>query len=335
MASRTDGARRPRATIVEVAQAAGVSPATVSRVLSGAKPVSADVAARVQDAVARMGYRPNPAAQGLLRGTSHSVGVVVPDLANPYFAEVLKGVTEAAEERGHRTLVTDAGEDPARESALAQELSRWADGVVLCSPRMPEARLEELVAQVPRVVVVNRVPHAGGAGSVSVDFRLGMLAVCRHLLELGHRRVVYLGGPRGAWSDAQRRSALDEAGRDGLEVEVVACGSSPSAGYEAVDAALAERPTAVLAFSDHVALGVLARLDELGVRVPQDLSVVGFDDVPLARLVRPRLTSVAVHKPGLGRLAWQLLEDPDAGDGPPLLVPPELVARESTGPPPA
>lgn len=326
--------RGRRATISEVAKAADVSPATVSRVMTGSKQVSPEVAARVLESVKSLGYRPNPAAQRLLRGASHTIGVVVPDLSNPYFAEVLKAVTAAANDRHHRTLVADTNETAAEEAPAADELARWVDGLVLCSPRLDTPALRRLLQRSPPTMLVNRVVRGGAAPavpSVCVDFASGMRAVCEHLVELGHRRIAYLGGPRGAWSDAQRRRVLRRFG-DRLAVHEVTCGATDAAGYAAVDDALRSDPTAIVAFSDYVALGALARLHELGLDVPGDISLVGFDDLPLSDLLRPRLTTVKVVKAHLGRLAVERLLDAGAGAGSGS-VPATLVVRDSTAPP--
>src|SRR4051812_47765963 len=226
--TRTPAAPRTpdRATIIDVARDAGVSPATVSRVLSGAKPVSDTLAVRVRKAVDRLGFRPNPAAQGLLRGRSHAVGVVVPDLSNPYFAEVLKGVTAAAELYDRRTLIADTNEDAGEERRAALELARWVDGVGLCSPRMRDADLHPVAAAVPNLVRINRVLRDPPLTAVVVDFRAGMRAICDHLLGLGHRRVAYLQGPAPAWSERERQHALRGAARRGLDITRVPCGPS-------------------------------------------------------------------------------------------------------------
>lgn len=326
--------RGGRVTIVDVAREASVSPATVSRVLNDAKPVSGSLADRVRSAVDRLGYRPNPAAQGLLRGRSHVVGVVVPDLSNPYFAEVLKGVTAAAEEYDRRTLVADTDEHEREERRVTLELARWVDGIVLCSPRMGDAALREIAAAVPNLVCINRVLRDPPLAAVVVDFRAGMRAICNHLLELGHRRVAYLQGPRHAWSERERQRSLRAAARRGLDVVQVPCGSTTIDGYGATDAALRGEPSAIIAFSDYVAFGVLSRLTELGVSVPDDVSVTGFDDIPLSGVLSPRLTTVTVRKPLLGQLAWQQLHDAgEASSSAAVTVTPSLVVRGSTGRP--
>jgi LacI family transcriptional regulator len=315
---------------MDVAREAGVSPATVSRVLSGTKPVSAELERRVRDVVDTLGYRPSPAAQGLLRGTSHTVGVVAPDLGNPYFAEILKGVTGAAEGADFRTLVTDTDERPDREYEAVMELARWADGVILCAPRMPEKQLAALADRVGRLVCVNRRDAEHAIPSVTVDFHAGMGAICAHLRDLGHRHVAYLRGPEGAWSEHERRRALVEAG--GLKVTQVTCGPDIDDGRRAAAEAMATGASAIVAFSDYVALGVLSWLREHGIRVPGGVSLTGFDDTVLAAMLSPALTTTTIDTQGLGRRAWELMFA-DGEETADVTVTPELVVRASTAPP--
>jgi LacI family transcriptional regulator, galactose operon repressor len=320
--------RRPPSTIRDVAAAAGVSTATVSRVLSGNRPSEDDIATRVRAAAAELNFRPNPSAQGLRRPVA-AVGVVVPDLANPYFAEVLQGINQAAEGTGRRMVVADAREDPDEEVRLVHDLTRWASGIVLCSPRMSARQLADLAASIDRPLVsVNR--PAPGRPAVLIDFAAGIRDICAHLRELGHEHVAYLGGPVRSWSDGERRRALRMEARRGLRIDFLPCGSGIPDGLAATDAAVATGATAVIAFSDHVALGVLMRTAERGLRIPQDLSLTGFDDIPASRVAGPGLTTVTVDKPGLGRTAHELLNS--GADGRRIRVPTALVVRGSTGP---
>ncbi len=205
---------------------------------------------------------------------------------------------------------------------------------MLCSPRMPDAALRATAASVPNLVCINRVLRDPPVAAVVVDFRAGMRAICNHLLELGHRRVAYLQGPKQAWSEKERQLALRAAGRRGLEVTQVPCGPSTIDGYRATDAALRTDPSAIIAFSDYVAFGVLPRLAELDLAVPDDISVTGFDDIPMSGITMPGLTTVAVRKPLLGQLAWQQLNDvAEKRTGAAVSVTPELVTRASTARP--
>lgn len=322
--------RRSPSTIRDVAAAAGVSLATVSRVLSGSRPGRDGIADRVRAAAAELGFQPNPAAQGMRRPLS-TVGVVVPDLANPYFAEVLKGIGAAADAAGQRMLVADAGEDPAEEVRLMRELARWSWGLILCSPRLPSRQLSAVSADVTRLVTVNRTTP--GRPAVVVDFTAGIRDLCGHLRGLGHEHLAYLQGPALAWSDGERRRALRAEARRGLRIDFLPCGAGITDGYAATDAALATGATAIVAFSDYVALGVLIRAGERGLRVPEDISVTGFDDIPVSRISGPGLTTVAITKSDLGRCAHELLAatTPDQR----VRTRPSLVVRGSTAPPPS
>jgi DNA-binding LacI/PurR family transcriptional regulator len=300
----------------------------VSRVLGGGRSREDGIAHRVLTAAAELDYRPNPAAQSLRRPVS-TVGVIVPDLANPYFAEVLKGISAAAEAAGQRMLVADSGENPAEEIRLLRELTRWSSGVILCSPRMTSRQLAEVSSHVDRLVLVNRT--TSGHPGVVVDFGVGVRDICVHLSELGHEHLVYLRGPAHSWSDARRRRALQAQVRLGLRIDLLACGPGIGDGYAATDAALATGATGIVAFSDYVALGVLIRLGELRLRVPQDVSVTGFDDIPVSRIVGPGLTTASVIKTDLGRCAFELLSSDDANRR--MLVRPSLIVRGSTAPP--
>ncbi len=319
------GGPRQSSTIREVAAAAGVSLATVSRVLSGSRTTNDDLAVRVLDAAARLDFRPNPAAQSLRRPLS-IVSVVVPDLANPYFADVLKGIGAAADAEQQRMIVADAREDPSEEIRLLRELWRWSTGAIVCSPRAPTRELAAAASEFTKLTTINRTlaDHA----AVVVDFAAGMRAICEHLRELGHRHVVYLQGSPRAWSDGERRRALRQETAKGLRVDVLPCGAAITDGHSATDSALATGATAIIAFSDYVALGVLLRLGERGLSAPTDISVTGFDDIPTSRIAG--LTTASVDKTALGRRAYELLS---TGSARRVHIMPSLVVRGSTGRP--
>jgi LacI family transcriptional regulator len=327
---------RPRkVTIADVAQAAGASVSTVSRVLNGVATVDPVLAERVRQAIGDLGYRPNAAAQGLARGRSGTLGVLVPDLANPYFHDTLKAVSEVARAAGQRVLVMDSGEDPYEERELAEDLIRHADGMLLCSPRMPRADLAALVQRGHPMVVANRLDIGLGLHAITVDCFRGITALCGHLAQLGHRDVAYLAGPNTSWANAERVRALNAAADFGLRIHSVPCGSTTEEGYEIAPAALECGATAVMAYNDFVALGALARYSDLGVRVPEQLSLAGFDDIGIARYTSPPLTTVAVPRDTLGRLSGEALLRLMQGeeDFEPEAVPVELRVRGSTAPP--
>jgi LacI family transcriptional regulator len=329
--------RRETVTIADVAREARVSVATVSRVLNGATTVDGELAERVRASVRRLGYRPNVSARRLATGTTGTVGVVVPDLANPYHHGVLKGLAEAARGDGVSLLVADSNEDARDELPLATDLLAQVDGLILCSPRMPRVDLLAVLDGGRPVVAVNTVVHGVGMPSVSFDAHAGTLSLCGHLASLGHRRVVYLAGPETSWSARERWRALTAAGAFGVEAVVVEAGSTLADGAAAVDRALGTRASALVGFNDLVALGALAGLRERGVAVPGEVSVTGFDDIPFAAFTAPALTTVRSHGRDLGRAGWHLLSRLLGGERAvdSELVATELVVRESTGPAPA
>ena len=301
--------------------------ATVSRVLSGVRPDNDEIAARVRTAAADLDFRPNPSAQGMRRPVS-AVGVIVPDLANPYFAELLKGISAAAENSGRRMLVADAAENPLEEARLIRELTRWSSGLILCSPRMPARQLADVCGAIDRpLVTINR--HTSGRPGVTVDFTAGIRALCAHLRDLGHEHIAYVKGPALSWSDGERRRALRAEQKRGLRVDFFDGGPGITDGHSATDAALETGATAVVAFSDYVALGILIRATEIGVRVPEDVSVTGFDDIPVSRIAGPGLTTATVNKIDLGCRAFELLGETPSDRR--VTMKPTLVIRGSTG----
>jgi DNA-binding LacI/PurR family transcriptional regulator len=330
-------------TVRDVARATGVSISTVSRALSVPDRVAPATRDRVTRAAAELGYRPNRAAAGLRAGRTGTLGVLVPDLENPYFASVVKGVQARARAAGYGVFVVDVEEQPEREGDEARALLEQTDGVVLASPRVDDAALAQLLGAVPaaRAVLVNR--RLAGVPSVTADDRGGAALVLDHLRALGHRRVAYVGGPPTSWSDRRRREGLrraagaasDGAAADGAGIELVELGSfrpQVAGGYSAADLALATGATAVVAYNDLVAVGLVERLRSRGLDVPGDVSVAGFDDTFVATLASPPLTTVGTGLRAVGAAAVDLLVARLA-DGPAehVVRPTELVVRASTG----
>lgn len=348
-------------TIAQVAAAAGVSRATVSRVMNGQQTVDADMAERVRAAAAELQYHPSTMARGLSLGRTNSVALVVPDLGNPMFQQILRGAVAAAEPFGFRFLVAETAEHADAEAEIALEARLRCDALILAAPRSTEAALRELLPQVEPVVLINREIAGLDVPAVRVDYGAGVHSVVDHLVALGHRELAYVAGPRASASHALRARAFEEARErhSSLRVTTVACGSTVDDGYRVADEVLATGATGVVAFNDLVAFGLLARLNETGVDVPGDISIAGFDDIELARYATPSLTTAAVPQAELGRRAWGLLHQlvaarvgtanaagsPDRGGTATAaqsapsggrLVMPGLVVRSSTGPvPPA
>ena len=333
------GERSRATTIADVAAHAGVSQASVSRVLNGKQSVDPIIVHRVQASIAALGYSPSPAARSLVHGRNDTIAMVVPDLENPLFQGILKGLSLAAASDGYRVLVADTAERVDDEEPTAIEARQRCDALVLCAPRMPEQRLRRLVSRVAPVVVVNRQLPDADVPIVGVDYVRGIRDLVDHLRGLGHRRIAYVSGPASSASNAERLRGVADATAahpDG-RIEVVPGGSRLDDGYAAAAAVLAARDagaTAVIAFNDLVALGLMTRLRELGVDVPGDLSIAGFDDVPMAGFATPRLTSMSVPRGEIGAQVWARLRTIIAG-GPvehTVLFRPRLEARESTGP---
>ncbi|MFD7021140.1 DUF6807 family protein [Promicromonospora sukumoe] len=335
---RGAGQRRAVATIGDVAAAAKVSRATVSRVMNGRSTVDATIAERVRTAAAELSYRPSNAARSLALGRTQTVALVVPDLGNPVFQQILRGVMDGAAEDGYRVLVADTVEDDQQEGAIALEARMRCDALVLVSPRIGDAELSALIADVEPVVLVNR-ETGGSAPSLVVDYEDAAVQVVEHLVALGHRRMVYLGGPVRSASDELRRAGLARVRERHADLEILDLPAGPDiqAGHAAAPAVLATRATAAVAFNDLVAFGLLAGLNEAGVAVPADISVAGFDDIELSRYATPALTTVAVPQAELGRHAWRELHaviDDDAHPARSARFTPSLEVRGSTGPVP-
>jgi len=324
-----------RVTIQHVADAAGVSIATVSRVLNGDQRVSPELADKVKDVATRLGYRPFGAARDLASGNHRSIGVIVPDLGNPYFHDVIKAANVGASRDGYRMVISDSGDDAEVELSIAQERLSQVDGLLILSSRIDTAGLRALSRQPTPIVLVNRVEPGIDLPMVAVDNFTAMLDLCGSLAALGHRRVVYIAGSESAWQNRERWRAIQQARILGLEATMLpAATSSIEGGYAATDAALESAPTAIIAFNDLVACGVLGRLRERGIRVPDDMSVTGFDDIVFAQHTLPPLTTAVSPRAELGAKAWEILRARLAGvepDLPPLLAA-TLVVRDSTGP---
>ncbi|HZX06312.1 LacI family DNA-binding transcriptional regulator [Kribbella sp.] len=325
------------ATIRDVARLAGVSASTVSRALSLPEMVNAATRARVAAAVEQLGYAPNRAARGLITGRTGTIGLVVPDLANPFFAGIAKGVQARARRHDVAVFVADTDEDPTTESGLIRALSKQVDGVVLCSPRGSDDELAA-IAQDTTVVLVNRA--AAGLPGINYDNEDGMRQAVAHLVALGHRRIAWVGGPASSWSTQHRGVGLRNAVQ-ALHVELAPVGNfAPTyeGGMAAADQVVATGATAVITYNDLVAIGLLARLHGRGVSVPGDLSVVGVDDIAMSRMARPALTTVRMPKQEAGLLAVELLlsllDDPEAATTTHGDLHGELIVRDSTGPAP-
>jgi len=326
---------RVPATIRDVARESGVHISTVSRTFSAPHMVNPETRSRVLACAERLGYRPNRAARALITGRTHNIGLIVADIANPFFPPLIKAAESQARQRDYRIFVTDTNEDPSVEEDLVRALAKQVDGVLLCSPRMANSLVEQLSREVP-LVVVNR--QITGLPSVVMDVAQGARLAIDHLGGLGHRQIALLAGPRGSWTSREmRRSATSAARAAGAELTVIGPNPPTEGGGMAVADQIAQAGvSAVLAYNDLMAIGLVEGLHALGLRVPRDLSVVGVDDISLSRLTRPKLTTVANPTAAAGRAAVDMLlaHGDDRRTTAQITLQTELVIRDSTGPGP-
>lgn len=328
--------RRRRATIVDVAAEAGVATSTVSRAFTRPGRVNLTTREHVLAVAERLGYSPNPAARALESGRTETVALVLPDITNPYFFGLIKGAERSAAAAGYTLVIADTEENASAEARTVHKLGPAVDGFVICASRLTDAALQE-VAQHGPVTLVNR--QLTGIDSVVSDYQGGTRQIVDHLASLGHAGFVFLGGPPESWSGARRWRGLQAAARErGLDaVRRGPYQPTLGGGGSAADAALATGATAVVTHNDLLAIGVLGRLRERGVRVPDQVSVVGFDNIFGSEFCAPPLTTLAELVRDAGaRAVDSLLMQMQRRDNQParVVLPTQLLVRGSTGPPP-
>ncbi len=325
------------ATVRDVAERVGVSVSTVSRALSMPHLVNAKTRARVVAAAEELGYQPNQAARGLRSGVTGNIGLVIPDIENPYFAAMTKGVQDRARKAGYSVFVADSDEDVDLEEEVIASIVKQVDGILLVSPRASAERILELVGSKPTVLLNRRID---GLPSLLLDNAAGVAQVLDHLQALGHRKIAYAASPMSSWSGTERIEAMHRQAESRDGIEIVFLGNFQpfvSGGYQAADLAVASGATALFAYNDLVAIGALERLRHRGIDVPGQMSVVGFDDVAFAELTVPTLTTVAVPLRTMGRRGVDALTRLVAGEAAPggsVRADVELQIRQSTAPPP-
>jgi LacI family transcriptional regulator len=330
----------PAATLVQVARAARVSPSTVSRILNGTARVADAKQQAVREAIARLGFRPNPVAHGLRKGRRMTIGVLAPEVDSPYFGTIFRGLTEALAGSDFVPVVlggpTEAEAEAKRVDGL---LARRVDGIVIVTCRLQDEQLRQFAASVP-MVVSGRTLRGKGIFSMKLDNALGGALATRHLLELGHRRIAHLQGPLEHLDAVERSEGYRRALREyGLRVDpglIIPGGFLAPDGLAAVERLLASgrRFSAIFAANDESAYGAHLGLHRRGIRVPEDVSLVGFDDLPGSRFTTPPLTTVRQPLEEMGRRAARSLLDLLHGRTPPTDDMPEveLVVRDSTAP---
>jgi LacI family transcriptional regulator len=313
--------------LVDVAKRAGVTVSTASRALGRPEMVRPETRERVELAAAELGYAPNRAARSLITGRTGMVAILVPDLANTYFAHIARAAQEFARARSYEVLIIDTSGDAQRELDILESASRWVDGVIICAgkQRIPADR-----CRVPMVFVNRRVR---GSHAVVLDQPFIVEAQLGHLLELGHEHIAWVDGPKGDWATEPRRKVAARFAAEHPIQIVKDVDPDFEGGMDLVDR-LAPEITAVATFNDRQAFGVIQRSLQRGARIPEDLSVVGSDNVAGATYLNPGLTTVHAPKGTMGRAAVSLLLD-HMGDRAVIeeTLTGHLVVRESTAPP--
>jgi LacI family transcriptional regulator len=327
----------PPSTLIEVARHAGVSPSTVSRILNGTAKVSDDKRKAVMAAIELMNFAPNQMAQALKKGRSMTIGIVVQDIASPFFDETLRGVDDCLKGTGYASVIVsghwNAEEEVARIRLL---IGRKVDGIILLAGRIGAETILPFAAQRP-IVATGRLLDAANAHGFKLDNDAGAYLAVRHLLELGHRRIAFVMGPEDNNDAAERllgyQRALAEAGI-AFEPALLAQGDlNEAGGLSAINSLLGagQRFTAIFAANDLSANGVRLGLYRKGIRVPEDMSLVGFDDLPGSAYTTPPLTTVRQPLYDMGRITAAALLQLINGQAVTDVLPPlELVVRETT-----
>ena len=334
-------------TLADVAEAAGVHPGTASKALNPESRhlVAAETVKRVLEIATKLNYQPNSLARGLRTKRSYTVGFMVPDLTNPLFPPIVRGVEEVLGPAGLSALIVNTDNDPKKEMQLFNTLvNRRCDGFILATAFRNDPVVKEIVKRKIPAVLVNRLTETQLLPAVVGDESLEVRDAIAHLVKLGHRRIAHIAGPQNLSTGFIRLRAFRKAIKDAGLVEaecptVVSTGYNESAGTEAVAKLLAEpdpRPTAILAANDQLAIGVIDGLKLAGLKCPRDISVMGFNDIPMMDRMHPALTTFALPKHRMGVEAAEILRDWIEGDTAPepsiVYLPCPLVIRESTGP---
>lgn len=330
------GARRSAPTIYDVAKAAGVAPSTVSRAFARPGRVNAETAARIRTAAQEIGYRANPIARALTTSRTGMLALMISDVTNPFYARIIQGAHEAAAEGGFVVLLEDAQESGRIEREALERVLPVVEGIVIASSRMSDSAIRMIAKQKP-LFVLNR--DVAEVPSVITDNPRGVRRAIEHLGGLGHDVITYVAGPEASWADGARWRACREAG---LELSLTTRRVGPhaptfAAGLQAGEQLAAETTApvqAVLVYNDLMAIGVIRGLERAGLRVPEDVSVIGFDDILATRLVSPPLTTVAAPLRSMGRLAVRnllaIIQGAHSEAAGAFVLPTRLVVRGST-----
>jgi LacI family transcriptional regulator len=336
MAARPNGAR-----IRDVAAAAEVSPAAVSRYLNGSLSLPHATAERIDRAIRRLDYRPNPHARRLSLGRSETIGLVLPDIANPFFARLAASIEEAADRAGLGLVLSATLNRQGRELDYIERMRRnHVDGLIFVTNHADDGTLCRALNAAPGVILIDEDVPGARVPKVFCDNDQGGFLAGRHLLAAGHRRIAFIGGPPGLMSTKERRAGLGRAVAavpgaavmwESFGPYTLAEGARAAAGLLAAE----PRPSAIFAGSDELVLGLLPVLREAGLRVPDEISIVGFDDIGPLHLLDPPVSAIRQPVAAIGERAVALLAAPPADPPPCERLPVRLVERSSVAAPPA
>jgi DNA-binding LacI/PurR family transcriptional regulator len=302
-------------TIKDIARHAGVSHTTVSRALNHNPLISDQTTKRIQEIATELGYYPSAAARSLKTNRSRALGVIVSHISDPYFSEVLQGIDDVAQENGYSLFIASAQHDPVRENSIVQTMREHrVDGVILCSPNFTTEQSNQLNSYNIPIVALNNQSSEGYRFAIYHDDVDGSRQICQHLISLGHHKISYLGNAMAGRTTQERlagfKGAMEEADLP-VRSEYIhqVSGNNPEQGLEGAEyyINLPERPTAVICYNDLVAIGVLKGLHQRGLRVPEDMSVTGFDNIMYSDYTRPPLTTIDQPKRFLGAEAARLM----------------------------
>ena len=323
------------ATIYDVARVAGVSPSTVSRAFSRPGRVSAQTAEKIRQVAEELGYRSRDVARASAKSTTKVLGLAVADITNPFNFRVIRGCQAAAAEAGFVVTLNDAQESESLEREMLRRSMPLLDGLIVASSRLSDTELRTVAKTLPTVVLNRRV---AGLHCIIPDMGHGVRKAAEHLLALGHRNITYLAGPEASWADGMRWRAMRDSAKElgFTEHRVGPFAPTLQGGRGAAEVIAARRLKAVVCFNDLMAIGLMQGLAERGIKVPEQISIIGFDNIFASALVTPGLTTVAAPLTMLGDSAVRYVVASLAGhksaETAPVSVPVRLIVRHSTGP---
>lgn len=329
-------------TIKDIARKANVSYATVSRALNNKEGVNEETRQRIIRIAQEMGYKPNAIARGLVKRHTNTIGLVIPDITNPFFPEVARGVEDAANEQGYSILLCNTNWEQEREETYINLLmEKRVDGIIIAPISKDTNYIEDLLGDHFPLVYVSRVPEGTQNSFVVIDNTRGGFLATKHLIEQGYKKIGYIGGTKGSASSQDRFKGYQLAfEKYGIEYEprfIVSGDFKRETGYNIMKKLLEgpEYPDAVFAENDLLALGAMQAIREKGLKIPQDIAVVGFDDIPFASFPEVQLTTICQPKYEMGRIAAQILMDKltqkkGKNTDRKVILEPELIVRKSS-----